>query len=131
MSLEKSGWVKSNYQWLKPLKFLGMQFDGVSFRAATRKGATLLYDKAELVKYVSGALDRRVAVSVLGSYVVYGLTLSGPVESLPCSTLEEARRVRAAMGYSYLKIKMVDPSGFCLNWDVPVPEEHDPGSGNT
>jgi hypothetical protein len=39
----KCGWVKYDGKWLKPLKFLGMEYDGVTntFRAKTRKGATL------------------------------------------------------------------------------------------
>lgn len=40
---EKSGWVKWNGEWTKPLKFLGITYDGRdnSLRASTREGATL------------------------------------------------------------------------------------------
>lgn len=40
---EKSGWVKRNGEWLKPLKFLGLTYDGKTdvLRASTRKGATI------------------------------------------------------------------------------------------
>jgi len=40
---EKCGWVRYNGEWLKPLKFLGMEYDGSTdtFRASTRNGATL------------------------------------------------------------------------------------------
>jgi hypothetical protein len=40
---EKSGFVKKDGKWLKPLKFLGMEYDGTTdtFRARTRNGATL------------------------------------------------------------------------------------------
>jgi len=50
-NLEKSGWVKRDGKWLKPLKFLGLTYDGIKneLRASTRKGSTLLYDKHGLV----------------------------------------------------------------------------------
>lgn len=38
---EKSGYVKYAGKWLKPLKFLGLEYDGKIFRAKTRKGSTL------------------------------------------------------------------------------------------
>jgi len=38
---EKSGYVKYAGKWLKPLKFLGLEFDGRIFRAHTRKGSFL------------------------------------------------------------------------------------------
>jgi len=40
---DKSGYVKYEGKWLKPLKFLGMEFDGETgkFRAQARNGATL------------------------------------------------------------------------------------------
>lgn len=41
LNTDKSGWVKKDGRWLKPLKFLGMQFDGSKWRAASRKGSTL------------------------------------------------------------------------------------------
>jgi len=46
---EKSGYVKKDGKWLKPLKFLGMEYDGVknTFRASTRKGATLEFTSKE------------------------------------------------------------------------------------
>jgi hypothetical protein len=51
---KKSGWVKRNGQWLKPLKFLGLIYDGRTnrIRAATRKGSDLIYDKEELVRMI-------------------------------------------------------------------------------
>jgi len=51
-NVSKSGWVKRNGEWLKPLKFLGLEYDGVAdvLRAKTRGGSDLLYDKSELVK---------------------------------------------------------------------------------
>jgi len=41
---DKSGWVKWDGNWLKPLKFLGLTWNGKSLRASTRKGSTLLAD---------------------------------------------------------------------------------------
>lgn len=38
---EKSKWVKYNGEWLRPLKFLGLEFDGKTFKANTRKGSQL------------------------------------------------------------------------------------------
>jgi hypothetical protein len=38
---EKSGWVKKHGKWLKPLKFLGLTFDGENLQASTRNGANL------------------------------------------------------------------------------------------
>lgn len=49
MSPNKSGWVKYDGKWLKPLKFLGMQYNGETntFSAQTRKGATLAFTGVE------------------------------------------------------------------------------------
>ena len=41
---EKSGWVLKDGVWLRPLVFLGMEYDGKTFRARTRGGATLEWD---------------------------------------------------------------------------------------
>lgn len=38
---EKSGWVKRSGEWIKPLKFLGIEYDGKTYKASTRKGSTL------------------------------------------------------------------------------------------
>lgn len=48
---EKSGWVRWAYTWHKPLKFLGLVFDGnaQTLMSKTRKGASLLYDKAAML----------------------------------------------------------------------------------
>jgi hypothetical protein len=57
-NLEKSGFVKANGKFIKPLKFVGLEYDssvknghgeyGV-LRASTRKGATLVFDKLDLI----------------------------------------------------------------------------------
>jgi len=44
INFEKSGWVRREGVWIKPLKFLGMEWDGQSLRAFTRKGSRLLAD---------------------------------------------------------------------------------------
>lgn len=130
VALEKSGWVRSNYNWLRPLKFLGMVFDGESFRAATRKGAKLLYDKYELVsQYESGVLARNVSVTSLSGYVVYGTYPTGHYESGVFSSLFAARKHRDAMSGAYLKIKSIDPSGIILCLDVP--DDGEAGSFDT
>jgi hypothetical protein len=51
VNMEKSGWVRENWKWRKPLKFLGLEYDGVEkkLRASTREGATLEFDKHGLV----------------------------------------------------------------------------------
>jgi hypothetical protein len=51
ISPAKSGWVKRDGIWLKPLKFLGLVYDGQldKLQASTRKGATLTFDKHSLV----------------------------------------------------------------------------------
>jgi hypothetical protein len=48
---EKSGWVRVAFTWHKPLKFLGLVFDGSlqTLTSQTRKGAKLLYDKAAML----------------------------------------------------------------------------------
>ncbi|KDN33315.1 hypothetical protein RSAG8_13594, partial [Rhizoctonia solani AG-8 WAC10335] len=51
---DKSSWVKKDGIWLKPLKYLGLIYDpfakpGGELRAATRKGATLAFDKEVLI----------------------------------------------------------------------------------
>lgn len=48
---DKSGPVKLGGAWLRPLKFLGMEYDGnkQTFRASTRKGATLEFDSLRAV----------------------------------------------------------------------------------
>lgn len=38
---EKSGWIKWNGVWKKPLKFLGLVYDGKTLKAQTRKGSDL------------------------------------------------------------------------------------------
>ena len=51
-NLNKSGWVKKEGKWLKPLKFLGLVYDGEKekLQAKTREGSELIFDKMNLVK---------------------------------------------------------------------------------
>lgn len=41
LNKEKSHWVKFEGRWLKPLKFLGLEYDGKTLRANTREGSKL------------------------------------------------------------------------------------------
>jgi hypothetical protein len=52
---EKSQWVKRNGEWLKPLRFLGLSYDGREdkLRASTRSGADLIFDKQDLVTAIA------------------------------------------------------------------------------
>jgi retron-type reverse transcriptase len=52
---EKSGWIRYNGKTVKPLKFLGLVWDGKDLRADTRKGATLGAD--ENIKSMLNTLD--------------------------------------------------------------------------
>ena len=52
LSPSKCGWVKRNNVWLKPLKFLGLTYDGVAdtLTASTRNGSTLsIHTKDDLL----------------------------------------------------------------------------------
>jgi hypothetical protein len=55
---EKSGWVKRNNIWVKPLKFLGLEFDGITLKAKTRKGADLILDQKRLDLIEEHLIDR-------------------------------------------------------------------------
>lgn len=48
---EKSGWVKKDGVWLKPLKFLGLVYDGLSdvLYSDTKTGKRLIFDKDRLL----------------------------------------------------------------------------------
>jgi len=48
-NLDKTNWVKRDGEWLKPLKFLGMEFNGTTLTSKTRGGSELLYDKDDLI----------------------------------------------------------------------------------
>lgn len=52
LNMKKSGWVKKDGVWLKPFKFLGLEFDGIKneLRARTRKGSELIYSMDQLVR---------------------------------------------------------------------------------
>jgi hypothetical protein len=54
----KSSWVKKDGKWLKPLKFLGLSYDGEKDKliSATRKGATLEFNKWELIPAMSASI---------------------------------------------------------------------------
>lgn len=50
-NLSKSGWIKKGGVWLKPLRFLGIEYDGRrdELKGKTRKGSELKYDKENLI----------------------------------------------------------------------------------
>jgi hypothetical protein len=87
---EKSGFVKRGGVWLKPFRFLGLEFNGNSclLRAKTRKGSELIYDKQQLVDLIRERdlilkygynHDRQIeqtSFSALVSSSVYGLIQS-------------------------------------------------------
>lgn len=54
---EKANWVKHDGEWKKPLKFLGIEYDGQlgTLKASTRKGSTLevVGDKKEMLEAIS------------------------------------------------------------------------------
>lgn len=58
LNQHKSGWVKYKGKWRKPLKFLGLEFDGKHFYASTRKGSRLLF--AGNVKSALRQIDKRI-----------------------------------------------------------------------
>lgn len=49
-SPDKSGYVKFNGNYMKVLKFLGLEFDGEILKASTRKGSKLIFDKEDLIE---------------------------------------------------------------------------------
>lgn len=51
---EKCGFIKKGGRWLKPLKFLGLTYNGATDKlyASTRAGASLEFDKQDLVQAV-------------------------------------------------------------------------------
>jgi hypothetical protein len=55
---EKSSWVKRNGVWLKPLQFLGLNFDGKTLKARTRNGADLILDHKKLEMIEEHLIER-------------------------------------------------------------------------
>ncbi len=58
MHKEKSGWVKSHGFWDKPLKFLGLEYDGETrvLRASTRKGSHLVLNQT-IIELLNAEFD--------------------------------------------------------------------------
>jgi len=61
----KSGWVKITNSWVKPLKFLGLTYDGIAdlLKASTRKGASIPFRRHDLIQAeydINFAMDTRV-----------------------------------------------------------------------
>lgn len=66
-NIDKSGWVKRDSEWIKPLKFLGLTYDGNGItetgtrgllKASTRKGSTLVFDKGLIFQDYAHHLSR-------------------------------------------------------------------------
>jgi hypothetical protein len=66
---EKSGWVKRAGKWEKPLKFLGLEFDGKKFSAKTRKGSRLIYAKnvASAIRQIDIILESLIKERYIGT----------------------------------------------------------------
>jgi hypothetical protein len=79
---EKSGWIKLENQWLKPLKFLGLTYDGTIklLKASTRKGSTLIYNKQALINNLRDlkeiqSLSYEAIYNLIDKYLKKGLKL--------------------------------------------------------
>lgn len=59
-SPDKSGYVVFNGKYMKVLKFLGLEFDGETLKASTRKGSKLIFDKEDLIEALR---ERNIATS--------------------------------------------------------------------
>jgi hypothetical protein len=83
---EKSGFIKKNGKWLKPLKFLGMEYDGVSdtFRAKTRNGATLEFGGKEqaLVQFEESLSRLKLSDFVPTAGSAEGMHLNGSTQPM-------------------------------------------------
>lgn len=64
---EKSGWVKWNDKWIKPVKFLGLTWDGEKVQMDTRKGSRLI---ANSKKEALAILTKDFLTSVKGLYSI-------------------------------------------------------------
>jgi len=95
VNLEKSGWIRENWKWRKPLKFLGLEYNGEirQLRSSTREGATLKYDKAGLIE---SANKPELIPSKTESLLAqdYYLVYSPKGEHEACETIKEARALR-------------------------------------
>jgi hypothetical protein len=67
-NLDKTRYIKRDGEWLYPLRFLGLEYDGKldKLKGSTRKGSTLLYDKAELIKALNEELPNHPKYSNTG-----------------------------------------------------------------
>jgi hypothetical protein len=83
---EKTGYVKYNGIWLKPLKFLGLEFDGKKFSAHTRKGSRLvLEDRMKLLMELFDELHAKTGIlnpEELLDYINTKITTVGMSEKL-------------------------------------------------
>jgi hypothetical protein len=72
INTEKSGYVKYDNEWLRPLKFLGLEFNGKEFKANTRKGSTLkLSKKQQLLMEACEATKDRMQFTSIEETIAY------------------------------------------------------------
>jgi len=64
LNVEKSGWVKLGGLWRKPLKFLGIEYDGLNrvLKASTRKGSDLVLNQT-IIELLNAEFDINYAIS--------------------------------------------------------------------
>jgi hypothetical protein len=83
---DKTGYVKHAGNWVKPLKFLGLEFDGKQFSAHTRKGSRLvLEDRMKLLLELFNELHNRTGIlnpDELLEYINSKITTVGVSEKL-------------------------------------------------
>jgi len=77
-NLGKSGWVKKDGIWKKPLKFLGLEYDGNNdiLKASTRLGSDLVFDKFNLVKEITPPESKEVIIEDFESWGRTGMKYS-------------------------------------------------------
>lgn len=127
MNLAKSGWVKKDGVWDKPLKFLGLTYEGSadgssSLRASTRKGASLVFDKHEaMMEYANSQILQSQQMSESSgarfyesirslnehrkeyqTYVALSKSLDGILEGDDVSRLHFVETANASLGGEYL-----------------------------
>lgn len=82
-NLGKSGWIKQDSEWLKPLKFVGLSYDpfqenkeGIKgiLRASTRKGASLIFDQEQALMQFSHEIISTPTSEQISEAVFYDTT---------------------------------------------------------
>lgn len=82
-NLSKSGWIKQDGEWQKPLKFVGLTYDPFQeskegtkgiLRASTKKGATLIFDQERALMDYSLQLDPHQNSEQISEAIFYDCT---------------------------------------------------------